>query len=513
MIDLKKIKLIVWDLDDTFWKGTLSEEEPQVIEKNLELIKQLNQRGIVSSICSKNDPAEARAFLERIGIWDSFVFCSINWEPKGQRLADTIQNMALRPVNVLFIDDNISNLKEAEFFAKGIMTSLPEDCLPELWSCAGTLGKDDMQLSRLKQYKVLEKKHSAAEKASSNEEFLYSCHVCIEIRKDCAKELMRIEELIQRSNQLNYTKLRSDTQQVEQLLDDDGYESGYIIARDDFGDYGVIGFYSLARAENKLKHFLFSCRTMGMGIEQYVYAKLGYPKIDIIGDVATGLTDDPAPGWISEDTQETAEAAPGNTAKKQHILFKGPCDIQSSLAFLKDADSFDQEFTFVNKKGYVISSQNSTFHVLQAAAGDAALIDKYRDDIPFWDDALYRTCMFTSGYDVVFLSVFKDAVSGLYESRDGDLAYVFDDWFLDITDPEQWERYTKDSVVNEDLAVFQRFAEKFTYKGRIEQSRIVENLKQIRALLDPNTLLVITVPTSFAYVDSEEPRKNDRHNL
>lgn len=23
MIDYKKIKLIVWDLDDTFWKGTL----------------------------------------------------------------------------------------------------------------------------------------------------------------------------------------------------------------------------------------------------------------------------------------------------------------------------------------------------------------------------------------------------------------------------------------------------------------------------------------------------------
>ena len=52
MILYDKIKLIVWDLDDTFWKGTLSEEHIEPIASNIELVKILAQRGIVSAICS-----------------------------------------------------------------------------------------------------------------------------------------------------------------------------------------------------------------------------------------------------------------------------------------------------------------------------------------------------------------------------------------------------------------------------------------------------------------------------
>ena len=53
MMELTKIKLVIWDLDETFWSGILSEEEPECIEKNVCLVKHLAERGIVSSICSK----------------------------------------------------------------------------------------------------------------------------------------------------------------------------------------------------------------------------------------------------------------------------------------------------------------------------------------------------------------------------------------------------------------------------------------------------------------------------
>lgn len=47
------IKLVIWDLDETFWEGTLSEEGISIIEDNLKLVKELSKRGIVNSICSK----------------------------------------------------------------------------------------------------------------------------------------------------------------------------------------------------------------------------------------------------------------------------------------------------------------------------------------------------------------------------------------------------------------------------------------------------------------------------
>ena len=39
MIDIKTIKLIVWDLDDTFWTGTLSEGGATSIAENIQLVK------------------------------------------------------------------------------------------------------------------------------------------------------------------------------------------------------------------------------------------------------------------------------------------------------------------------------------------------------------------------------------------------------------------------------------------------------------------------------------------
>ncbi len=37
------IKLIIWDLDETFWKGTLSEGEILIPKQNIDIIKRLNE--------------------------------------------------------------------------------------------------------------------------------------------------------------------------------------------------------------------------------------------------------------------------------------------------------------------------------------------------------------------------------------------------------------------------------------------------------------------------------------
>lgn len=511
MMDYTKIKLVIWDLDDTFWNGTLSEEKPIAVKENICIVKQLAERGIVSSICSKNDLDQARKVLIKMGIWDYFVFPSINWEPKGQRIAQIVQSMSLRPVNVLFIDDRLANLQEAKYFSPGLMTAFPKEALPELTKKANTLGKDDRRLSRLHQYQMLEKKHTAAAKASSNEDFLRSCHVQVSIRKDCIENIERLEELIQRSNQLNYTKLRMDCDALEEYLRSTRYDSAYVIAKDDFGSYGIVGFYTLDQKENRLIHFLFSCRTMGMGIEQYIFSKLHFPTLDVVGEVATELHQGvEPPDWITETALLAENDHRTENGRKLRILFKGSCDTESSLAFLKAYDGIDTEFTFVNSKGYVISSHNSTYHILQSLPGQQEAVS-YRGAIPFWDEQLYKTRMFTEHYDIVFLSVFKDAVSGLYESRRARFPYVFDDWFVDATNSRQWERYTKDMVAPIKVETMRAFAEQFKYKGRIPQTAIVENVKKIRERLPETTLLVISIPTSYPYLDRNESRKNDRH--
>ena len=142
----------------------------------------------------------------------------------------------------------------------------------------------DFEHTRLKQYKLLEQKAEAREN-SSNEDFLRSSGIKISIKKDCLENIERIKKLISRTNQLNFTKFRDEN--IENTIKNT--ESAYIIAEDKFGNYGICGFYSLDKKENKLVHFLFSCRIMNMGIEQFVYSYLNKPELEIRGEVASDI--------------------------------------------------------------------------------------------------------------------------------------------------------------------------------------------------------------------------------
>src|SRR5262249_22321881 len=122
---MESVKLVIWDLDETFWGGTLSEGGIEYRPANHEIVLELSRRGVVNSISSKNDLAAARQALESRGIWEYFVFSKIAWKPKGEMIAQTVEEMGLRAVNVLFIDDNPQNLEEARYYNPGIRTAGP----------------------------------------------------------------------------------------------------------------------------------------------------------------------------------------------------------------------------------------------------------------------------------------------------------------------------------------------------------------------------------------------------
>ena len=127
--DITKTKLVIWDLDETFWDGTLSEGGIKFKEKTLLLIEELTTKGIMNSICSKNNFMDVKAqFLTNgfMKFWQLFVFPSIDWTPKGMRVKNIIQSMNLREENVIMIDDNEMNINEIKYYCPNIMSATPE---------------------------------------------------------------------------------------------------------------------------------------------------------------------------------------------------------------------------------------------------------------------------------------------------------------------------------------------------------------------------------------------------
>jgi FkbH-like protein len=326
----KDVKMIIWDLDDTLWRGTLAEGGVQFIAERAEIVKALAGRGIISSIASKNDYGTAKALLENEGLWEYFVFPSITFDPKGKRVAQIIENAALRPQNVLFIDDNVANLEEARFFSDGIMLATP-DALPDLLAHPCLSGKPDPGLGRLKQYQLLQRKVGDRENTDmSNEDFLRSSDIRISFDFDVASHFDRVVELINRTNQLNYTKKRlatvHDIDLFRSSLMQRGLSAACISCWDRYGDYGIVGFYALRSTtrERALTHFVFSCRTMNMGIEQFVYDYLGKPELTVAGDLAYGLETHKCVDWIT--VQRPNENA-AFFADNRKLLLVGGCEL------------------------------------------------------------------------------------------------------------------------------------------------------------------------------------------
>ena len=245
-MDFSNIKIIIWDLDDTFWKGTLSEGGITPIAENIKLVKNSSVHGVINSICSKNDKEITMSKLSELGIDDYFVFPSIDWTPKGQRIKEMLKNMGLRPANTLFIDDNIQNLNEAKHYLEELMISTPE-IINELIAYYSSIPESDKNLKRLNQYKLLERKSKAKDEFSTNEEFLYNCNLRVEMNEDCLEQLDRIAELVQRSNQLNYTKRRDGKEDIKKIITDSNIRTGVVKVKDKFGDYGMVGFYAISK--------------------------------------------------------------------------------------------------------------------------------------------------------------------------------------------------------------------------------------------------------------------------
>lgn len=512
MYDISKIKLIIWDLDETLWNGTISEGKVSINPLCQEIIKETTVRGIVNSICSKNDHQQAIDEIKLIALEQYFVFNSINWEPKGQRIKQQIVDMNLRAENVLFIDDNHLNLEEAVYYNPGLMTMYPTEASDLL----NNVKELSIKKSRLEQYRILETKRESQLNFSSNDEFLKNSNIQVKINKDCEKQLDRIYELIMRTNQLNFTKKRISKDELSELHKSDKYETGYVSVSDRFGEYGIVGFFACQNGE--LEHFLFSCRTIGMRIEQYIYAMLNYPKLTVVGDVAAQVTTDPVPVWINniENTvkSDTVNKYDVSGQEKHSILFKGPCDLNTLFSFINDDGNIDCEFTYVNDKGIQIENLNHTAHIVQSLTLTEKEKQQVINELPFADEKMYSSYAFTGNYKVIFMSILNDANLGVYRRKDGVQEVAFGESYYPLTNPNNWGLYVGQKISTMNCHFTYDFCKWFTnnyeFEGRLSTDRIVSNIDFIRKHLGQANLVILT-GTEFEYLKNENPAYQGRN--
>jgi FkbH-like protein len=494
--NINSVKFVIWDLDETYWNGTLSEGEIDYIYQNHNIIIELTKRGIINGICSKNNLETVRTELEKYNIWDYFVFPCVSWESKGPRLNALIKTLQLQAENILFIDDNIHNLEEASYYCKGIQTAEPS-ILSSLLELDQLKGKPDTELSRLHHYKILQQRNDdRTETQTDNIEFLRKSNIQVVIENNVLCEIDRVHEMLQRTNQLNFTKKRSSKEELVSLLSDPETESAYITVSDNYGDYGIVGFYAVNN--NQLIHLLFSCRVLNMGIEQWLYKKLNKPIINIIADVSSSLDTPDVVDWINQNKKiiNSVNARSKSYAVDIAILIKGTCDYNAMLPFITPLEEVNYEFNYNGNAPLPIRNEHT--EILKNST--LAFRKKYKDVLermPFVDDETYKSQVYDKNYDTLIYNITMDYTYGLYQYRDSTLIIPYQDYTIDMTNKSDWPKISNLELYPDGFLEW--FSSEFKFLGPISIEKFSENIHWLcnDLLKDKNIIFVNGTEINF----------------
>jgi FkbH-like protein len=497
------IRLVVWDLDETFWHGTLSEGGHRYRREVHDIVIELARRGIVSSICSKNDLATVREVLEAEGIWEYFVFPSVNWDAKGPRLARMVEAVQLRAPTILFIDDNPMNLGEAQHFVPGLQVS-DEHIIETMLDSPLLRGKPDPELARLKQYKLLETRQAAeAEAGGDNTAFLRESGIVVTIEHDLELHLDRAIDLINRTNQLNFTKRRlpedmeAARAELRELLSGHAIQAGILHVRDRYGDYGYCGLYVVHTGlrGHALKHFCFSCRILNMGVESWLYQRLGRPRLKITGEVLTNVVKDTRTiDWITIQAPQAMAAVETAAPSFDYIFARGGCDLHALAHYFNiGSGTIYGEYNTV-EDGLMLPLHHSMF-ARHAITGLPPAAQQVFSGLGYGPEH-FRSFLgkpAPDGRGLWILSFWAEAGYALYEHGFTGksvpvTARAFKATLQDISkaDPEKFKA---------DAQLIARVRRHLTFKGPIGEEQFKENLRLILGRKPADTRVFILLAT------------------
>ena len=277
-----KVKCVVWDLDNTLWNGTLIEtEDPATLSLNAgvqEVMRELDSRGILQSIASKNDHDAAMAVLEKLGAAQYFLYPQIHWNPKSGSVEQIAKSLNIGIDSLAFIDDTA-------FERNQVASVWPQVRTYDICQLDGLLALPEFDVPVTAESKARREMYRAEEMRSTLmqaehadiADFIRKCNLKMRLfEPQTEEEKLRCYELIVRTNQLNMTGRKYTAEEFENVLSLSGHRNFAFSCADDFGEYGIVGFgqYRIEGEELVFTEFAMSCRVAGKFVESALFAHL-----------------------------------------------------------------------------------------------------------------------------------------------------------------------------------------------------------------------------------------------
>jgi FkbH-like protein len=275
-----KVKAVLVDFDNTLWKGVMADGEVEHYRERQKLLLRLKQAGILLVSVSKNSLTNIR-WSEMTLQSDDFVLHKIGWEMKAQSIRQVADELNLGLDSFVFVDDEPAERELVRGELPSVLLADAND--PNTWDALEMMLQfPNTQMSAEAQSRTAMYQEHAQRQAALKTDLDYprmmaSLVLEMTFRPGTSRDLTRLFELVNRTNQFNTTTLRLSKSEIKKLLTDPQERVFVAELKDKFGNLGLVGVMIVELRPERaalVKSFIMSCRAMGFGLEQQMLAEM-----------------------------------------------------------------------------------------------------------------------------------------------------------------------------------------------------------------------------------------------
>jgi FkbH-like protein len=300
-------KALIFDCDNTLWKGILGEDGFDGIRmsgksakgKPFEAVQfmaaKLATEGVLIGLCSKNNAEDVEEVLEKHKdqiLKNEYITISrVNWSDKAGNLRDMAEILNIGMDSFIFIDDSdfeLGLIKHEFPMIKTLQVNTKNHLYPaefaEVINRFYKHSRTSEDKKKVRMYKEQALRESSRDAFVDIKDYLNSLEIEMKIFKNNEELIPRMAQLTQKTNQFNLTTIRYSETDIRDFVFSDSAHVYALSVRDKYGDCGVTGMAIVIERNGKsvIDSFLLSCRIIGRAIEDEFISR-------IVADINTEL--------------------------------------------------------------------------------------------------------------------------------------------------------------------------------------------------------------------------------
>ena len=292
-------KVLVLDCDNTLWGGVIGEDllggiklgpfdyPGNIFWRMQHEFAALERNGILLCLCSKNNPADVEEVIQKhpdmVLRGTQIVIKKVNWNDKPDNLRELANELNVGLDSMVFLDDSsfeCEAVRQQLPMVKTVQVPVTLSDYPrvvreikELFLAGGISGDSR---GKTEQYRQRAGAEEIKEQFESQDAYLASLEIKVEITLNARASIARISELSMKSNQFNLTTRRYSIAKVTHMMQAPEYAVYSLVVADKFGNAGLIGVVVMRYADGvaEVDNFFMSCRVIGRGVEMGMWTRI-----------------------------------------------------------------------------------------------------------------------------------------------------------------------------------------------------------------------------------------------